>query len=228
MNMKKPIIIFISLTFLISIGLYAKQKLYDAKHRLEIARSEIQDLKEGNKLKEGDIIFQTSISQQSKAIQLATDSKYSHCGIIFKNNEKYYVYEAIQPVKQTPLDKWIERGKDGKFVIKRLIYGDRILTADIIEKMKIIGQEFKGKNYDSTFEWSDEKIYCSELIWKIYKRSTGLEIGELQKLREFDLTDNDVKKMMKKRYGDIIPLDETVISPASIFKSELLETIKSN
>lgn len=228
MNMKKPIIIFISLTFLIWIGLYAKQKLYDAKHRLEIARSEIQDLKEGNKLKEGDIIFQTSISQQSKAIQLATDSKYSHCGIIFKNNEKYYVYEAIQPVKQTPLDKWIERGKDGKFVIKRLINGDRILTADIIEKMKIIGQEFKGKNYDSTFEWSDEKIYCSELIWKIYKRSTGLEIGELQKLREFDLTDNDVKKMMKKRYSDIIPLDETVISPASIFKSELLETVKSN
>ncbi len=226
--MKKLIIIFISLTFLIWAGFYAKRKLYDSKHSLEIARSEIQDLKENNKLKDGDIIFQTSLSLQSKAIQLATDSKYSHCGIIFKNKEKYYVYEAIQPVKQTPLDEWIERGKDGKFVIKRLINGDQILTADKIEKMKQIGQEFKGKNYDSTFEWSDEKIYCSELIWKIYKRSTGLEIGELQKLREFDLTDSDVKKMMKKRYGDIIPLDETVISPASIFKSELLETIKSN
>ena len=138
------------------------------------------------------------------------------------------MYEAIQPVKQTPLDEWIERGKDGKFVIKRLINGDQILTADKIEKMKQIGQEFKGKNYDSTFEWSDEKIYCSELIWKIYKRSTGLGIGELQKLREFDLTDSEVKKMMKKRYGDIIPLDETVISPASIFKSELLEIVKSN
>jgi hypothetical protein len=225
--MKKLTIIIISLTFLICSGFYAKRKLYDSKYSLEIARTEIQDLKENNKLKEGDIIFQTSLSRQSKAIQLATDSKYSHCGIIFKNKGKYYVYEAIQPVKQTPLDKWILRGKDGKFVIKRLVNGDRILTSDIIKKMKDIGQEFKGKNYDSTFEWSDENIYCSELVWKIYKRSTGLEIGELQKLREFDLTDSDVKKMMKKRYGDIIPLDETVISPASIFKSELLETVKS-
>jgi hypothetical protein len=225
--MKKLTIIIISLTFLICSGFYAKRKLYDSKYSLEIARTEIQDLKENNKLKEGDIIFQTSLSRQSKAIQLATDSKYSHCGIIFKNKGKYYVYEAIQPVKQTALDKWIQRGKDGKFVIKRLVNGDRILTSDIIKKMKDIGQEFKGKNYDSTFEWSDENIYCSELVWKIYKRSTGLEIGELQKLREFDLTDSDVKKMMKERYGEIIPLDETVISPASIFKSELLETVKS-
>ena len=35
-------------------------------------------------IKEGDIIFQTSTSSQSKAIQLATHSKYSHVGIIFK------------------------------------------------------------------------------------------------------------------------------------------------
>ena len=226
--MKKRIILFLSLAFLIWAGFYAKQKLYDTKHRLEIARTEVQDLKEDNKLNDGDIIFQTSLSQQSKAIQLATDSKYSHCGIIFKNKEKYYVYEAIQPVKQTPLDKWIARGKDGKFVIRRLINADLILTPDIIKKMKNVGEEFKGKNYDLTFEWSDEKIYCSELIWKIYKRSTGLEIGELQKLREFDLTDSDVKKKMKERYGNKIPLSETVISPASIFNSELLETVKSN
>ena len=49
--------------------------------------------------------------------------------------------------------------------------------------MKNEGEKFKGKNYDLTFEWSDDKIYCSELIWKIYKRSTGIEIwieGSLQ------------------------------------------------
>jgi len=32
----------------------------------------------------GDIIFQTSRSSQSKAIQLATNSKYSHMGIIYE------------------------------------------------------------------------------------------------------------------------------------------------
>jgi hypothetical protein len=35
--------------------------------------------------------------------------------------------------------------------------------------MKHIGEEFTGKNYDMTFEWSDNNIYCSELIWKVYQ-----------------------------------------------------------
>jgi hypothetical protein len=33
---------------------------------------------------------------------------------------------------------------------------------------------------------------------------------------------------MKERYGDKIPMNETVISPAAIFESDLLMTIKSN
>jgi hypothetical protein len=33
---------------------------------------------------------------------------------------------------------------------------------------------------------------------------------------------------MKERYGDKLPLDEVVISPAAIFNSELLTTVKSN
>jgi hypothetical protein len=33
---------------------------------------------------------------------------------------------------------------------------------------------------------------------------------------------------MKERFGDKIPTDEIVISPAAIFDSELLKTVKSN
>jgi hypothetical protein len=36
--------------------------------------------------KNGDLIFQISTSGQSKAIQLATHSKYSHCGILYQNS----------------------------------------------------------------------------------------------------------------------------------------------
>jgi len=56
-------------------------------------------------LKSGDIIFQTSKSSQSIAIQRATKSKYSHMGIIYKEGKNTYVYEAVQPVKLTPLKK---------------------------------------------------------------------------------------------------------------------------
>jgi hypothetical protein len=42
------------------------------------------------------------------------------------------------------------------------------------------------------------------------------------------LTNEAVKKKMKERYGDKIPMDEIVISPAAIFDSELLKTVKAN
>ncbi len=179
-------------------------------------------------IKNGDLIFQTSVSSQSKAIQLATKSKYSHCGIIYQNGKDFYVFEAIQPVKLTLLSTWINRGKDGKYVIKRLKNGDKLLTPPVISKMKNIGERFKGKDYDLTFEWSDDKIYCSELIWKIYKEATGLEIGKLQKLKDFDLTNPVVKSKMRERYGNNIPLNEPVISPEAVFNSNLLITVKSN
>ena len=181
-----------------------------------------------NNFKNGDIIFQTSLSSQSKAIQLATKSKYSHCGIIFKENNQYYVFEAIQPVTKTLLKKWIARGKNEKFVVKRLKNADKILTAKTLSKMREIGQQFVGKNYDLTFEWSDDKIYCSELIWKVYKRSTGIEVGKLEKLKDFDLSNPIVEMKMKERYGNKIPKNELVISPVSIFNSNLLKTVKEN
>jgi hypothetical protein len=68
-----------------------------------------------------------------------------------------------------------------------------------------------------TFEWDDERIYCSELVYKIYKLGAGIEVGKLQKLSEFDLSNPIVKAKLVERYGTKIPLDEPVISPGAIF-----------
>ena len=179
-------------------------------------------------IQNGDIIFQTSQSEQSKAIQLATHSKYSHMGIIYESDGQYFVYEAVQPVKLTPLKDWINRGEKGHYVIKRLKNSDIVLTKETLTTMKKIGEKYSGKNYDIYFEWTDDKIYCSELVWKIYKEATGIEIGELEELSDFDLTDEIVKQKMKERYGDNIPKDEKVISPAAMFNSDKLTTIKQN
>jgi hypothetical protein len=64
-------------------------------------------------------------------------------------------------------------------------------------------------------------------VWKIYQQATGIEIGELQKLKEFDLSDPHVKQIIKERYHNKIPTEEIVISPAAIFDSDLLVTVKS-
>ena len=226
--MKNIIIIIGLLVLVMFIGLYAKRKLFTPQVRSYNADTRVMQLAGSDEIKNGDLIFQTSLSAQSKAIQIATKSKYSHCGLVYKEGNNFYVLEAIQPVKKTPLDSWIARGQNGKFVIKRLKNADQILTPATLAKMKQIGDQFNGKNYDLTFEWSDERIYCSELIWKIYQRSAGVEIGKLQQLRDFDLTNEIVKKKMKERYDDKIPMGEPVISPAAIFDSELLVTVKAN
>lgn len=176
---------------------------------------------------DGDLIFQTSRSGQSLAIQRATGSVYSHCGLIYREQGGMVVLEAVQPVKTTPLAEWIARGEGGQYVVKRLKDADRVLTPAALGRMKAEGRRFLGKDYDLAFGWSDEKIYCSELIWKVYQRATGVEVGELERLGDFDLTDAAVKAKMKERYGPGIPLDETVISPAAIFRSGRLTTVWS-
>jgi uncharacterized protein YycO len=178
-----------------------------------------------SKLRNGDIIFQTSKSSQSKAIQLATNSTYSHMGILYRDALKYYVYEAIQPVKMTPLKQWIDRGEGGHFVVKRLRNAAEILTPETLAKMKKVGERFKGKDYDLYFEWSDDKIYCSELVWKIYKEGANTSIGVLQKLSDFDLNSEIVKQKIKERFGDNVPMDEKVISPVAIFNSKNLKVV---
>ncbi|HPM32829.1 MAG TPA: YiiX family permuted papain-like enzyme [Chryseolinea sp.] len=177
---------------------------------------------------DGDIIFQISKSSQSKAIQLATNSKYSHMGILYSTNGEFNVYEAIQPVKLTPLKDWIKRGLDSHYVVKRLQNNKEILTNENVQKMKDLGETFTGKNYDLYFEWSDDRIYCSELVWKIYKEALDVEIGDLQKLSDFDLTNSIVKNKLAERYGSKIPLSEKVISPAAMFNSDKLLTVYTN
>lgn len=224
--MKKLTVIAGLLLVIIISVIVAKKKFYDPYQRTEKAKSDVAKLSARNEIRNGDLIFQTSLSAQSQAIQLATHSKYSHCGLIFNDGGEFYVFEAVQPVTKTRLEKWIALGKDGKFAIKRLKNARTVLTPEVLRKMREAGKEFLGKDYDLTFEWSDDKIYCSELIWKIYKRAAGIEIGKLEKLRDFDLTNEAVKKKMHERYGKHIPENETVISPASIFQSDLLETVK--
>lgn len=183
--------------------------------------------KSAESFQNGDIIFQTSQSKQCTAVQIATRSIYSHCGIIYIEKNKVYVYEAVGPVKMTPFSEWIQHGKDSKYVVKRLKNASTELTPAIFAKVKASGEKYKGKSYDLYFGWSDEKIYCSELVWKIYKQGANIEVGKLQKLKEFDLSSKEVKAIIKERYGDNIPLDEIVISPQSIFESDLLETVKN-
>lgn len=224
--MKKQKYIFLIITFVLSFGLalFVAMKVFPnnpfSKTKTENAAV--------NKVESGDIIFQTSQSPQCEAIRIATNSKFSHCGIIYNLNGKWFVFEAVQPVKLTPFDEWITHGKDNKYVVKRLKNAKTVLTPEILQKMENYSQQFDGKQYDAYFEWTDTKIYCSELVWKIYKNAAGIELSKLRELKDFNLSDARVQKILKERYGNTIPLNEKVVAPSDLADSDLLITIIDN
>lgn len=144
---------------------------------------------------------------------------------MFFHRGRPYVFEASTKVKRSPLKRFIAKGEGGQCVVKRLKGADTLLTPANLAKLEQAGKAFEGLPYDPYFGWSDERIYCSELIYKIFRNALGLEIGKTARMREFDLSAPEVKRIMRDRYGDRIPLDETVISPAAQFADSSLVTI---
>jgi hypothetical protein len=44
------------------------------------------------------------------------------------------------------------------------------------DKVSEFRDKYLGKNYDIYFGWSDSLIYCSELVWKVYKDAWDIEL----------------------------------------------------
>ena len=146
-------------------------------------------------------------------------------GIVFFRDGKPYVLEAEATVRYTPIDQWIARGDGGHYVVKRLKDATTLLDVQNLVKLRSTARQFEGRPYDLTFEWSDDRIYCSELVWKIYDRALGIRIGALQRIKEFNLSDPLVENKLRERYGTRIPMEEPVISPVAMFRSPLLTTV---
>ena len=179
-------------------------------------------------IQDGDIIFHKSKSSQSRLISKVTGSDFTHMGILFYDKGQLYVYEAVGPVKSTPFKEWTARGDGGRYVVKRLKDAEKTLTPDNLSKLRKAGLSYRGKPYDLRFRFSNDEIYCSELVYKMYKDALGISIGELGKFSDFNLSDPEVKKELKRRYKGEYSLNETIISPESMYRSTLLETVEDN
>ncbi len=171
----------------------------------------------------GDIVFQQSISPQCEAIQRATHSPWTHVGVVLKHEGQWMVLEAIHPVSFTPVEEFMERSQ-GKVLVKRL-KDTSVLTPEALRCMNAFGAANEGKYYDMEFGWSDERLYCSELVYKLYLSCTGLAVGKPQPLSAFDLSHPVVQETLEERYDAEIPLDELMIAPGAMADSPLLVTL---
>lgn len=186
----------------------------------------------------GDLIFQESRSGQAAAIMEVTRSRYSHCGIVVKRGNDLFVAEAIDPVRvvDTPADAlrslkdWIKAGKDAHAVIKRVHGG---LSPERLEQLEQSMRRFQGKPYDTLFQWSDDKIYCSEFIYDSFydqnlPENQRIKIGRVETFGQLDLTGELAERLIKKRYTDegiAIDNSEEIITPVSVLNDAKLDTV---
>ena len=169
-----------------------------------------------SEVREGDVIFQTSKSQQSPLIQIGTRSKITHCGIIVMRGGKPYVLETLKTLVLTPLDKFIARGEDGKYWIKR----------SSKENIKIKYAKYLGRPYDLAFKFDNGRFYCSELVYDIYQKQLGIQLAEPRQVKDYLILFTDqlpkLKRAMKRRG---ISKEQYAIAPVDIFNSEYLESV---
>ncbi|UWU25129.1 YiiX/YebB-like N1pC/P60 family cysteine hydrolase (plasmid) [Rhizobium sp. CB3060] len=189
-------------------------------------------------LKDGDLIFQTSTSNQSSAIIFATGSAFSHMGIIKNDNGAITVIEAGAKVKETPLKTWVNRG----LLRQVAIYRDPRLTPETARQLLSYARTLYGKPYDLFFSFNNDAIYCSELPYLTYK-AAGIEIGKVQKISELHIDNMLVRNLVQSRWQRDSEctergydfdqcykyiLNQSLVTPVSIANDPNLRMIYSN
>ena len=168
-------------------------------------------------IREGDVIFHTSQSSQSPLIQIGTRSHITHCGIVVIKDGKPYVLETLKTLVLTPLDKFIVRGKDGKYWLKR----------SNKEDIKIDYAHYLGKSYDFAFSFDNDIYYCSELVYDIYKRQLGIELCTPKQIGDYLILGTDkldkIEEAMSRRG---ITKEQYAVAPVDIFESEHLYNVR--
>lgn len=158
-------------------------------------------------LQEGDVVFIESQSSQSPYIKVGTMSKWTHCGVVVDTPQGLKVLEASKTVRLTSVAKFIGAAKNGNWCVKR---PKQPLSKPISYK------KYLGQAYDLEFKFNNGKMYCSELVWLVYK-DQGIELCKPRKVSSFVLTRiPKVKKLMNKRN---ISMDQYAVAPVDLYKA---------
>lgn len=184
-------------------------------------------LPEGYAPREGDMVFQSfPPNPLTDAIEGCQGSPLSHCGIVASagNNRKgqtrWVVIEAVGPVKETPLARWIGRGRGHRIAVYR--FRDARLAAST-PAIIAAARTYLGRPYDLRYRWDDESLYCSELIHKATRDATGKEIGKLDRLGDLDWKPHAMT--IRALEGGDPPLDRKMITPVALTRAPELELV---
>lgn len=170
-------------------------------------------------LKDGDIIFRKGRSLVSAVVMMNDPSTaYSHVGIVVIIDGEPYVVHAVpgepdengdEKVRCDKTADFISHNKASRYAVFRLC-GD---TAGFSARAASKAKEYYHENlaFDKAFDVkSDDRLYCTELVWKAYL-SSGI-----------NLTGNRFARLSMNLLAD------SLILPGQFLNSSLLKEIHVN
>jgi hypothetical protein len=143
-------------------------------------------------LQNGDLIFRNGTDEVSKAARSFNriDTSFSHCGIILLEHDSAFVYHALggdynpsQQLRRDPLDSFCLPAGIDRFAIYRYT-----LRKPESDSLSAIVQHYYAARlpFDLYFNFlSNDRMYCSEFVFKCLDRSLSGELSQSIKARQW-------------------------------------------
>ena len=191
---------------------------------------------EGFLLESGDILFQDiDCGPFCESIETVTfgveGAKFSHVGILVSNGEgEYVILEAVSAgVKETAIDSFFMRSHDAENRSKVVVGRMKSEHAQLIPEAITFAYSKLGAAYDEVFDISNDKYYCSELIYESFKHANdGVPIFELQPMTYKDPKTDELFPIWADYFDELnvpVPEGEPGLNPGGMSKSPYLEIV---
>lgn len=196
------------LLFLLIAGCTAKTPVIKNNFALNFSRIDsIKPL-----IKNGDLIFRNGTDEVSQAARSFNriDTSFSHCGILLVEHDSIFVYHALggqynpdQKLRRDPLDSFCSPAEADKFAVYR--YTLQPLQNDSLTA--IVQRYYRNElKFDLYFNFlTDDRMYCSEFVFKSLDRALSGELRQEIKARKWpygispdDLFLNTRSKLVKR------------------------------
>lgn len=186
-------------------------------------------------LQPGDLLFQDSdCGPFCESIEKVTfgvgGAKFSHIGMVVPDGEGLVVLEAVSAgVIKTALDSFFSRSFDdehhSKVVVGRMKPQHRHLIPEAIS----FATKKLGAAYDDVFDITNDRYYCSELIYDGFKHANdGQPIFVLQPMTYVDPETNELFPIWEKYFLQLevpVPEGEPGLNPGGMSKSDYIDIV---
>lgn len=184
-------------------------------------------------IKTGYLVFQDmDCGDLCDAIEKVTTShngnSFSHMGLCYWRNDSLYVIEAVgKGVLLTPYQAFINRSTDAVGKPKIKIARVKHQYTDLAQRAVNVALSYVGTPYDNYYIMGDDKLYCSELMYRaFYVANNKKDFFKLEPMTFKDPATQQFFPAWVTYYGALdIPIPEGFMgcNPGGISRSKHLE-----